>query len=99
MLIGMNVNWSVHDEFVVLCGLEQMIEDDAITYFEVMWIGRDDKWSGYDKIYNVMFIGEDVTGSFHDQFEVLCGLEQMIDDDVMTKFEVLCRLVQIWKML
>jgi hypothetical protein len=31
MWIGMDVTVSVHDEFEVLCEIEQMIDDDVIT--------------------------------------------------------------------
>jgi hypothetical protein len=31
MWIGKDVTWSFHDQFVVLCGLDQMIEDDAMN--------------------------------------------------------------------
>jgi hypothetical protein len=31
MWIGMNVTGIFHDQFDVLCGLEQMIDDDAMT--------------------------------------------------------------------
>jgi hypothetical protein len=31
MWIGRDVTGSIHDQFEVLCGLEQMIEDDVMT--------------------------------------------------------------------
>jgi hypothetical protein len=35
MYIGEEVTGSFHDQFEVLCGLDQMIEDDVMTKFEV----------------------------------------------------------------
>jgi hypothetical protein len=35
MWIAKYVTGSLHDKFEVVCGLEQMIEEDAITKFEV----------------------------------------------------------------
>jgi hypothetical protein len=35
MWIGNDVAWSFHDKFEVLCELEQMIEGDIMTSFEV----------------------------------------------------------------
>jgi hypothetical protein len=37
MWIGMDVTGSFHNQFKVLCGLEQMIEDNVITLFEVIY--------------------------------------------------------------
>jgi hypothetical protein len=36
MWIGNDVAGSFHVKFEVLCGLEQMIEDDVMTKFEVV---------------------------------------------------------------
>jgi hypothetical protein len=35
--IGNEGTGRFHDEFEVLCGLEQMIEDDVVTYLEVIF--------------------------------------------------------------
>jgi hypothetical protein len=35
MWIGKDVTRRFHDKFEVKCRLEQMIEDDVMTYFEV----------------------------------------------------------------
>jgi hypothetical protein len=31
-----NVTGSIHVKFEVICGLEQMLEDDILTYFEML---------------------------------------------------------------
>jgi hypothetical protein len=36
MCIGNDMAGSIHDKFEVICGLEQMIEDDVMTKYE--WI-------------------------------------------------------------
>jgi hypothetical protein len=36
MWIGEDVRGIFHDKFEVLCGLNLMIEDDVMTYFEVL---------------------------------------------------------------
>jgi hypothetical protein len=36
MWIGKDVRGSFHDQFEVMCGLEQMIEEDVMTKFEVI---------------------------------------------------------------
>jgi hypothetical protein len=35
MCIGKSLTSSFHDHFEVLCGLERMILEDVLTYFEV----------------------------------------------------------------
>jgi hypothetical protein len=37
MWIGTDVRGSIHDHFEVLYGLDQMIEDDVMTKFEVKY--------------------------------------------------------------
>jgi hypothetical protein len=36
MWIGKYVRGSFHDQFVLLCGLDQMMEDDFMTKYKVM---------------------------------------------------------------
>jgi hypothetical protein len=36
MLIGNDVAGSFHDKFEVICGLEQMIEDDIMSSYDVL---------------------------------------------------------------
>jgi hypothetical protein len=33
MWTGMDVRGSLHDQFEIICGLEQMVEDDVMTKF------------------------------------------------------------------
>jgi hypothetical protein len=35
--IGNDVTGSFHDKFEVICGLEQMIEEDAMTKFDMIF--------------------------------------------------------------
>jgi hypothetical protein len=37
MWIGKDVTGCFHDKFEVLCGLEQIIEDDVMTLFDVIF--------------------------------------------------------------
>jgi hypothetical protein len=37
LLIGKDGTGSFHDQFEVLCGLDQMCKDAVMTYFEFLW--------------------------------------------------------------
>jgi hypothetical protein len=37
MWIGKDMTESFHDQFEVLCGLDQMMEEDVMTKFEVIY--------------------------------------------------------------
>jgi hypothetical protein len=68
MRIGKYVTESFHDQFEILCGLEQMIYDAMAN----------------DQLYIAICNRKDVRRRFHDHFDVLYGFEQVILDDVLT---------------
>jgi hypothetical protein len=51
MWTGNDVTVCFHEQFEVICGLEQVIEDDVMTKFEVIFVlGKDDIGCSHEHI-------------------------------------------------
>jgi hypothetical protein len=84
MRIWKEVTGSFHEKFEVICGLEQMIEDDVMAEF-VLLSRLEEIWK------NALITSFEVLGGLEywdreiqEQFDILCGLVQIWLNVVMT---------------